>query len=471
MKPMSGCALIGAARALSGIRDAVVLQHSVVGCHWGSLAAGMLQQPDNFRQASTVIYEENVIRGGMELIPQGLTNIVQLYPEANAIFVVSGCIPNMIGDDVESAIAAWQEENPGHRVLHIPAPGYAGHEGDGIERALLALLPLMEGNMQAWHREKTYSGGAAVDSYGNMVAKPAMGTGEHADLTNRTGGGKETGVLPKVNLLGLTASDPYSINDVKYLRRIFAGKLEIVCALQQCSIEEIARMGRADLNIVFGRGVKLAERMQKQFGMPYICCDYPYGIQGMLNFLAQLENKLSADFSDIKMQLGNRADSLVKNSAMYLTTLYQLPAALVGDSAHLSGMQRFLQDELGMETVIALDTDTEDQNRLERDLKQSEAVLLLGSSYQAELADRLTLPMVRYVYPVVDEVCLTEQPMIGAEGTAYLLQQIVNAAMRVRYKTEGVFGGLRVKDCGYNQEELHCDVQREPQCRDRGEDE
>ncbi|MBQ9697046.1 MAG: nitrogenase component 1 [Acidaminococcaceae bacterium] len=430
MKPMSGCALIGAARALSGIRDAVVLQHSVVGCHWGSLAAGMLQQPDNFRQASTVIYEENVIRGGMELIPQGLTNIVQLYPEVNAIFVVSGCIPNMIGDDVESAIAAWQEENPGHRVLHIPAPGYAGHEGDGIERALLALLPLMEENRL-----------------------------------------KKTGVLSKVNLLGLTASDPYSINDVKYLRQIFAGKLEIVCALQQCAIEEIARMGQADLNIVFGRGVKLAERMQKQFGMPYICCDYPYGIQGMLTFLAQLENKLSADFSDIKMQLGNRADSLVKNSAMYLTTLYQLPTALVGDSAHLSGMQRFLQDELGMETVIALDTDTEDQNRLERELRQSEAVLLLGSSYQAELADRLTLPMVRYVYPVVDEVCLTEQPMIGAEGTAYLLQQIVNAAMRVRYKTEGVFGGLRVTDCGYNQEELHCDVQREPQCRDKGEDE
>ena len=90
MKPMSGCALIGAARALSGIRDGVVLQHSVVGCHWGSLAAGMLQQPDDFRQASTVVYEENVIQGGTELIPQGLDNIMQLYPDAKVIFVISG---------------------------------------------------------------------------------------------------------------------------------------------------------------------------------------------------------------------------------------------------------------------------------------------------------------------------------------------------------------------------------------------
>lgn len=31
MKPLSSCALFGAARALAGVRDALVLQHSVVG--------------------------------------------------------------------------------------------------------------------------------------------------------------------------------------------------------------------------------------------------------------------------------------------------------------------------------------------------------------------------------------------------------------------------------------------------------
>lgn len=410
MKPMSGCVLIGAARALAGIKDAVLLQHSVVGCHWGSLAAGMLQQPDNFRQASTVIYEENVIRGGVGLISQGLSNIVELYPEVRAIFVISGCIPNMIGDDVESATIDWQEENPGHRVLHVPAPGYAGHEGDGIERAYLSLMQLI----------------AKKDQPPFADAKAE--------------------ILPKVNLLGLAASDPYSVNDLQYLRKLFSGKIEIICALQQCSVEEIARMGQADLNIVFGRGIKLAEWMQEQFGVPYIRCKYPYGIQGMFTFLEQLEAKLAVDFTDSKNQMAARADILVKNSATYLTTLYQLPAALVGDSAHLSGMKRFLQDELGMEVVIEKDADTEDQNRLEEELENSRAVLLMGSSYQAELADRLSQPLVRYVYPMVDEVCLTEQPIIGAEGTAYLIQQIVNATMRIRYKTDGIYSGLRNRE-------------------------
>ena len=68
---------------------------------------------------------------------------------------------------------------------------------------------------------------------------------------------------------------------------------------------------------------------------------------------------------------------------------------------------------------------------------------MLGSSFEAELAERFSLPLVRYVYPVVDEVCLTRQTLLGAEGTAYLVQQIVNAVMRVRYKAEGIFRALR----------------------------
>ena len=400
MKPVNGCALIGAARALSGIRDAVVLQHSVVGCHWGSLSIGMLQRSHDFRQASTVVYEENVIRGGTELIPKGLTNIKQLYPDVKVIFVISGCIPNMIGDDTQNAIDLWQKENPGYTVLHVPAPGYAGSEGDGMERAWMMLLKLM-------------------------------------------GNKKNSLKLPEINILGITASDPYGINDLKYLRKIFYGKINIGCALQQCSSKEISRMGEADLNIVFGRGVKLAQAMEETFGVPYVCCDYPYGIQSMKDFLEILEEKLSVDLSDTIRQIETKADHIVKNSAMYLTTLYQLPAALMGDKAHRSGMKRFLQDELGMEIAVEADADTTDQNLLEQKVKDSNAVLLLASSFQAELARRFSLPLVRYVYPVVDEVCLTQQPMIGSEGTAWLIQQIVNASLQMPYKTDGAYGGLR----------------------------
>ena len=144
---------------------------------------------------------------------------------------------------------------------------------------------------------------------------------------------------------------------------------------------------------------------------------------------------------DCKME--KEADRVVRYSGMYLTTLYLLPAVVTGDRAHRPGMKRFLQDELGMDVTAGFDADASDQDQLETELQHSNAVLLLGSSFEAELAERFSLPLVRYVYPVVDEVCLTRQTLLGAEGTAYLVQQIVNAVMRVRYKAEGIFRALR----------------------------
>ena len=52
MKPLSSCALFGAVRALGGIKDALILQHSVVGCQWGSLAFRYAGKPYDVRQAS-----------------------------------------------------------------------------------------------------------------------------------------------------------------------------------------------------------------------------------------------------------------------------------------------------------------------------------------------------------------------------------------------------------------------------------
>ena len=64
MKPLSSCALFGAVRTLSGIKDALILQHSVVGCQWGSLAFRYAGKPYDVRQASDVIYDEDVVNGG-----------------------------------------------------------------------------------------------------------------------------------------------------------------------------------------------------------------------------------------------------------------------------------------------------------------------------------------------------------------------------------------------------------------------
>ena len=140
MKPLSSCALFGAVRALGGIKDALILQHSVVGCQWGSLTFRYAGKPYDVRQASDVIYDEDVVNGGEKVLRKALQEAERIFAHCGAVFVVSGCVPNMIGDDVDGILATTEGSQ---KLLHVKAPGYAGNIDSGVETAYLALLPLL----------------------------------------------------------------------------------------------------------------------------------------------------------------------------------------------------------------------------------------------------------------------------------------------------------------------------------------
>lgn len=394
MKPMNGCALFGAYRALAGVRDAVIVQHSVVGCNWGTLAMAQSRLYD-IRQASTVIYEDDVIYGGCGLVTQALREIDALYPDCSMAFIISGCVPNMIGDDVQAAAAEYTGTK---QIVCVSAPGYAGSEGKGMERALLQLASL---------------------------CRPCERT-----------------AAPSINILGVTAADPYALNDLEILRELLATKIKINCAVQNCCAAELARLPAAHLNIVFG-GVQLAQKLQRDYGTPYVELPYPYGVQGMLDFLQILERELPVDLAAVRTNIIEESKTLVRKAAALLPALYGLPAALTGSGAQLEGMRCFVQRELGMEPVICVDADREEQNVLARQLADSDAVLLLGSSLEKALAEKYKLPLVRYAYPVFDEYILGRQGLLGVQGTALLLEKIINGALQQNYKSEGLFSGLR----------------------------
>ena len=62
-------------------------------------------------------------------------------------------------------------------------------------------------------------------------------------------------------------------------------------------------------------------------------------------------------------------------------------------------------------------------------VRQSEAALLFGSSFEQDLAEELGIPLIRCDYPVFDQICITPSPYVGIDGTAYLLESIVNGIM------------------------------------------
>ena len=115
----------------------------------------------------------------------------------------------------------------------------------------------------------------------------------------------------------------------------------------------------------------------------------------------------------------------------YLQALYGMPAAVIGSGGRADGMRRFLEQELGMEVVCFCRReelrDLEDFFMLAR---QSEAALLFGSSFELELAEELGIPLIRYDYPVFDEISLTGNPFVGAVGILSLLESILNSVMQ-----------------------------------------
>ena len=182
MKPLSSCALFGAVRALGGIKDSLILQHSVVGCQWGSLAFRYAGKPYDVRQASDVIYDEDVVNGGEKVLRKALQ-------EAERIF----------------AHCATTEGS--QKLLHVKAPGYAGNIDSGAEAAYLALLPLLR-----------------------AAEKKQAAT---------------------INIFGIMNDDPYADNDLEELKKFLGSKVKINCALQDCSLRDIAAMPQAELNICF----------------------------------------------------------------------------------------------------------------------------------------------------------------------------------------------------------------------------
>lgn len=399
MKPLTGCALFGATRALKGIRDVVVLQHSVIGCNWGSIAMGLTQCPDNIHQASTVIYDNDVIGGGDKVLQQGLQEVDRRYPDSKGIFVISGCVPNMIGEDVEGVIAQYQGSKS---IWHICVPGYGSRMEQGAEAALLALGKLME-----------------------------LGFRD---------------IVPRVNIIGIMADDPCAAEDVLALQKMWDGKVQLNCSLHNCSMAQIANMPEANLNLVFGCGLQLAQYMERRFGTPYLDCDYPYGIHGAQSFLEKLGFALSVDLTAQIHKLEAHGAILAKKAAPWLKAFWQMPVGISADRARLAGLKKFFHQELGTYVAWALDTDICDLNLLEEKFAEQPVVVLLGSSLLNEFAVKEHIPLMRVAYPAFDELCLGEVGFVGIAGTGRFLEKLINAALQLPYKEHGLYEGICKED-------------------------
>ncbi|MBR3293515.1 MAG: hypothetical protein IKI69_03715 [Oscillospiraceae bacterium] len=226
--PGTHCPLMGAAMALRGIDGAVMMIIGTDECayytkhmtihsdDWGGLDG---------RCVSVTIDQHDITFGCVKKVEAAFAELMEeRCPEA--VFLVTTCVPEIIGDDFDAAAAALSESY-GVPVMAVHTEHFkCDNHMPGVERTITACFQLMQ---------------------------PQQPDGSVNVLGQRMGRFEDTELFRVLEAAG-----------VRVGARIPSG----------CTLEELRRAGAARVNIVVNDiGLPLAKKMRQRFGTPYVFFD------------------------------------------------------------------------------------------------------------------------------------------------------------------------------------------------------
>jgi nitrogenase molybdenum-iron protein alpha/beta subunit len=268
-----GCTLTGALSVTTQVRDAITVVHGPKGCTHHNFSLLHATAFDNDRVflpdvISTGLSECDIIFGGEGVLRRTLD--AAALRKCSAIFVLSTCLIDTIGDDV-AAVCGGSHGKP---VIPIPSAGFLGGTfQDGVNNALNALADTAE----------PCAKGFCVNIIGEKNLEYEVEE-NYAEVCRLIGA------------LGIPVN-------VRFLR--------------DCSVRDISRLGAGRLNILRDGEVQaVGERLRYRFDTPFIP-SFPVGFAGTIQFLEKvadsfgvsgtravyeeksIQNEMVAEFEDI----------------------------------------------------------------------------------------------------------------------------------------------------------------------------
>jgi nitrogenase molybdenum-iron protein alpha/beta subunit len=245
-----GCTLTGALAVTTGIRDSVTIIHGPPGCahHNFSLLHATILDNDCMaipRVLSSGLTEQDIIFGGEEGLADAIKQAANEIP--GIIFVLSTCIAETIGDDVQAVI---DNTDIGIPVITVPTGGFLGGDfNKGFSSALIAL---------------------------SNLARPVI-----RDQKN------DKRPFTSINLIGeknLENEVKQNFFEVKRLVSLLGLEINIRFAHDILS-SDIDRLPLASVNVLREPALSaVGDHLQSRLGMPYVA-SFPTGISGTLTFL------------------------------------------------------------------------------------------------------------------------------------------------------------------------------------------
>lgn len=334
-RPRTTCAHGGALATLGSLPGVVAISHAAEGCA-GNLTGAISACSGNngegycggMQTPTSAVREKNVIFGGTERLRKELETAEKIL-DAKLFVVVTGCMTEIIGDDIQGVIDEFEDAST--PVIAVNTPSFEGDAYTGYE--------------------------LVMDGIFNRFLLPA-----------------EEKKKNLVNLFGIIPNfDPFYRGDLEEIKRILEKLgLEVnTFFTPDQTFQNITEASKASLNINFSRvwGTGFLKKFKTVHNTPFWETDLPIGAEAVEKFVKELSEHIDLDTELTRKVLEAekkryyeyfiRALDLMVNSQFFYYT------GTVTNSNYAIPLTFFLKEEMGWQIDDVFVTDLLDKKKKE----------------------------------------------------------------------------------------------------------
>lgn len=439
-KPRFQCTLGGALTTINSLNRAAAIVHAAPGCAVAGSSAAKggsgywgVGYCDSMATPSTNIVEKDVIFGGEDRLAEQIESTLSII-DADLFAVITGCMTDIIGDDVKAVVGRYQNE--GKPVVVAETGGFKGNSSKGYDLILEALI-------NQYVEKGLTKDPKQVNLFGLVPAQDVFWRGNLIELKR---------LLTKLGLKVNTFFAPFE------------------------DLSTLKKSSQAILNIVLSdvHGLGAARAYEEIHGIPFINSPLPIGPTATGQFLTEVAKQFGIDSKRLNEVLREETEyyyEFVQRIAdLYIDTDFQRFAVVIGDANYSLALTKFVTDDFGWIPYFVAITDTieeEDQDKIlarfdtiepelkpqiifETDTSKISAKLkekleregddynspispafLLGSVLDRQLATELKAGFLSVSHPVTNRV-VTDQAYAGYRGGVRLINDILNVLISNR---------------------------------------
>lgn len=388
---------MGALWTLLSIQDACILEFGTAGTtRFAINTFNKMQANENSKLFSTHMDEMDIVMGRTKRLEKAIDTIA-LHHKPAVLFVMPSTISSIIGTDIPSLCADYQEKYPEMKIVAVSSDGFQGNYPIGITKTLKLL----------------------VESLSEPIVKSETLT---------------------YNIIGCCADDYNYASDLNEIKRLMRDcfNAQPNCILSSnTSINEIKSIGAAHINLVLRKeGLATAQWLQDKYDIPYVY-QKPYGLNSTLDWLDALSQKFELPYNKTYIEEDIALlQTAINTTKGYLQRTGQTSMCLGGPFDTVKGISKFAA-ELGY-TLTSLWCDAPEnaqENISFYEEKQWIAAVsnpninvCMGSAIALELAPN-TCKKLQIAHPNKNYTLLhyPYTPYVGLRGALYLLSQWTNS--------------------------------------------